>query len=76
MTTEQIKKEYYSPDEYIYAEVSGVFLKIIHSDNLVMRLTNKDHKNIIKAESQHSDLLPAVYEGNYRCLIWKCCINN
>ncbi|KAH0552021.1 histidine protein methyltransferase 1 homolog [Cotesia glomerata] len=44
-------------------------LKVINVDNLVVNLSNK-YENIIKAESEHSDLLPAVYEGGLK--IWEC----
>ncbi|XP_008558586.2 histidine protein methyltransferase 1 homolog [Microplitis demolitor] len=47
-----------------------VNLKVINVDNLVLDLNNDKYENIIKAESQHSDLLPAVYEGGLK--IWEC----
>jgi hypothetical protein len=39
-------------------------LKLVDSKKVVINLTEENCKNIIEAESQHSDLLPAKYEGN------------
>lgn len=63
MSTEQIQEEY-SPDDYTETQICGIDIRVIRSDNVVVSLTKEDHENIVKAESQHSDLLPAVYEGN------------
>ncbi|XP_043269831.1 histidine protein methyltransferase 1 homolog [Venturia canescens] len=68
-TTEQIKSEYRNED-YTEFLVHNKKIKTIRSENLVLNLSNEDHENILKAESQHSDLLPAIYEGGLK--IWEC----
>ncbi|XP_011497212.1 PREDICTED: histidine protein methyltransferase 1 homolog [Ceratosolen solmsi marchali] len=45
-------------------------LKLIDSNKVVINLVEKNCRNIIEAESQHSDLLPAKYEGGLK--IWEC----
>lgn len=40
-------------------------LKLIYTDKVVIALQHDNCKNIIEAESQHSDLVPAKYEGDF-----------
>ncbi|XP_048510916.1 histidine protein methyltransferase 1 homolog isoform X3 [Athalia rosae] len=47
-----------------------ITLKILHADKVVIDLQHDDCKNIIEAESRHSDLVPAKYEGGLK--IWEC----
>lgn len=45
-------------------------LKLIDSEKVVIKLTEENCENIIEAESKHSDLLPAKYEGSIESLKW------
>lgn len=40
-------------------------IKLIRSDKVVKDLTKYNYQNIIEAETQHSDLIPAKYEGDF-----------
>lgn len=62
---EQIEAKYQA-DYYTETEVfSGCNLKLIHSDKVTQDLTIQNCQNIVEAESKHSDLIPAKYEGNF-----------
>lgn len=45
--------------------LSGCNLKLIRSDKVTQDLTDQNCQNIIEAESKHSDLIPAKYEGDF-----------
>ncbi|XP_015122438.1 histidine protein methyltransferase 1 homolog [Diachasma alloeum] len=57
-------------DDTINTAFCGIHLKLVRSDNVAFNLESDEHENIIKAEMQHSDLLPAIYEGGLK--IWEC----
>ncbi|KAG5344614.1 MET18 methyltransferase, partial [Acromyrmex charruanus] len=70
ITSEQIEAKY---EAYYYTEtevLSGCNLKLIRSDKIMQDLTDQNCQNIIEAESKHSDLIPAKYEGGLK--IWEC----
>ncbi|XP_063974620.1 histidine protein methyltransferase 1 homolog [Diachasmimorpha longicaudata] len=69
ISDEEISK-FPEADERINATFGDVHLKLIRSDNVAFNLYSDEHENIIKAETQHSDLLPAIYEGGLK--IWEC----
>lgn len=48
----------------------GCKLKLIRSGKALQNLTEENCKNIMDAELQHSDLIPARYEGSF-FLFWK-----
>jgi len=48
----------------------GYNLKLIRSDKVTQDLTDQNCQNIVEAESKHSDLIPAKYEGGLK--IWEC----
>lgn len=62
VTTKMISKEV-DPDESININISDINLRLLNLDKTVLKLESDKHDNIIKAESQHSDLIPAIYEG-------------
>lgn len=64
VTSEQTRKKFTSED-YTEFLVCNKNIKILRSENLISDLSCDDHENILKAVSQHSDLLPAVYEGDF-----------
>ncbi|XP_012228662.1 histidine protein methyltransferase 1 homolog isoform X1 [Linepithema humile] len=70
ITPEQIEAKY----EFSYYRETNIFsdynLKLIRSDKVVENLDKQNCQNIIEAESQHSDLIPAKYEGGLK--IWEC----
>jgi len=41
-------------------------LKLIRYDKAMEDLIKQNSRNIIEAESQNSDLVPAVYEGEFK----------
>ncbi|KAJ8682822.1 hypothetical protein QAD02_018614 [Eretmocerus hayati] len=47
-----------------------VKIKLVDSKTAFNKLAKENCQNIIEAESQHSDLLPAKYEGGLK--IWEC----
>lgn len=64
MIPEEIEAKY----ETYYTETevfSGCNLKLIRSDKVTQNLTDQNCQNIIEAESKHSDLIPAKYEGDF-----------
>ncbi|CAD1474524.1 unnamed protein product, partial [Heterotrigona itama] len=66
----QVEKQYEPVD---YAEnliFPGCKLKLIRSERALHDLQMDNCANIIEAESQHSDLIPAKYEGGLK--IWEC----
>ncbi|KAK9298128.1 hypothetical protein QLX08_008447 [Tetragonisca angustula] len=66
----QIEKQYEPVD---YAEnliFPGYKLKLIRSEKALHDLRMENCANIVEAESQHSDLIPAKYEGGLK--IWEC----
>ncbi|KAK0175432.1 hypothetical protein PV327_009183 [Microctonus hyperodae] len=67
VTEEQIARDYDHEDEneFMINKICGMNIKLFRLENIVLKLKDNEHENIIKAESQHSDLLPAVYEGEY-----------
>ncbi|XP_011631531.1 histidine protein methyltransferase 1 homolog isoform X2 [Pogonomyrmex barbatus] len=70
ITLEQIEAKY-ETDYYTDTEVfPGYNLKLIRSDKVTQNLTDQHCQNIIEAESKHSDLIPAKYEGGLK--IWEC----
>ena len=59
----QVEKQYEPVD---YAEnliFPGHKLKLIRSERALHDLQMENYVNIVEAESQHSDLIPAKYEG-------------
>ncbi|KAL2719544.1 histidine protein methyltransferase 1 isoform X1 [Vespula squamosa] len=61
----------YEPDEYLETKVfDEIKFKLIRSDKVLCNLIGNNSVNIIEAESQHSDLIPAKYEGGLK--IWEC----
>ena len=46
-------------------KLSDLPLKLVNHEKVVIKLTEENCENIIEAESQHSDLLPAKYEGKF-----------
>ncbi|XP_076637602.1 histidine protein methyltransferase 1 homolog [Colletes latitarsis] len=66
----QIKKQYELNDYTENIIFSGYKLKLIRSERAVDELKQNNCTNIIEAESQHSDLIPAIYEGGLK--IWEC----
>ncbi|XP_024872743.1 histidine protein methyltransferase 1 homolog [Temnothorax curvispinosus] len=70
ITPEQIGARYQA-DYYAETEVfPGCTLKLIRSDKVTQDLSDQNYQNIIEAESKHSDLIPAKYEGGLK--IWEC----
>ncbi|XP_031787778.1 histidine protein methyltransferase 1 homolog [Nasonia vitripennis] len=64
------KKNHESIDYVTNSAIPDFTLKLVDSDKVVIKLTEENCENIIEAESQHSDLLPAKYEGGLK--IWEC----
>ncbi|XP_011156662.1 histidine protein methyltransferase 1 homolog isoform X2 [Solenopsis invicta] len=70
ITSEQIEAKY-EADYYTETEVfPDCNLKLIRSDKITQDLTDQNCKIIVEAESKHSDLIPAKYEGGLK--IWEC----
>ncbi|CAL7950368.1 unnamed protein product [Xylocopa violacea] len=66
----QIEKQY-EPNDYTESIIfAGCNLKLIRPERALHDLKKKNCANIIEAESQHSDLIPAKYEGGLK--IWEC----
>lgn len=56
----------YDADYYTETEVfPGCNLKLVRSDKVTRDLTVQNCQNIVEAESKHSDLVPARYEGDF-----------
>lgn len=61
----------YEPNEYTENAIhSDCKLKLVKVERALLDLTKDDCPNIIEAESQHSDLVPAKYEGGLK--VWEC----
>lgn len=61
----------YETDDYTETETfPGYKLKLIRFKKVIQNLAEQFCENIINAESQHSDLIPAKYEGGLK--IWEC----
>ncbi|XP_078032588.1 histidine protein methyltransferase 1 homolog [Augochlora pura] len=61
----------FNPDDYTESIVfPGCKLKLIRSEKALHDLKEENCINIVEAESQHSDLVPAKYEGGLK--IWEC----
>ncbi|XP_011344983.1 histidine protein methyltransferase 1 homolog isoform X2 [Ooceraea biroi] len=70
VTAEQLRTKY-ETDYYTETTAFPSFrLKLIRSDKVLEDLTKQNCQNIIEAESQHSDLVPAKYEGGLK--VWEC----
>lgn len=70
ITSEQIGAKH-ETDYYTETKVFPDYnIKLIRSDKVVKDLTKYNYQNIIEAETQHSDLIPAKYEGGLK--IWEC----
>lgn len=70
ITAEHIGAKY-EADYYTETEVfPGYNMKLIRFDKAMQSLAQQNCRNIIEAESQHSDLVPAKYEGGLK--IWEC----
>ncbi|XP_076765968.1 histidine protein methyltransferase 1 homolog [Xylocopa sonorina] len=66
----EIEKQY-EPNDYTENVIfAGCNLKLIRSERALHDLKMKNCANIVEAESQHSDLIPAKYEGGLK--IWEC----
>ncbi|XP_012264959.2 histidine protein methyltransferase 1 homolog isoform X2 [Athalia rosae] len=70
VSSEQLSKTFDNDDFEITNMFCDITLKILHADKVVIDLQHDDCKNIIEAESRHSDLVPAKYEGGLK--IWEC----
>lgn len=57
------KKEFKNTDFFYVNIFQDLSLKIVKPDKVAITLKQGNCENIIQAESQHSDLLPAKYEG-------------
>lgn len=66
----QIEKYYESNDYTEYLIFPDCKLKLIRSEKALHDLQKENCSNIIEAEIQHSDLIPAKYEGGLK--IWEC----
>lgn len=73
ITSEQIEKNY----EADYCTKTKVFpgynLKLIRFDKIMEDLISKwkqNQQDIVEAELQHSDLIPAKYEGKFEIQRW------
>ncbi|KAG7211023.1 hypothetical protein KM043_016384 [Ampulex compressa] len=61
----------YSPDDYTECAISPTCkFKLIRSDRALSELRSEGCPTIVEAELQHSDLIPAKYEGGLK--IWEC----
>ncbi|XP_034178468.2 histidine protein methyltransferase 1 homolog [Osmia lignaria lignaria] len=61
----------YDPNDYTENLVfPGSKLRLIRSEKALQNLTEENCRNIIDAELQHSDLIPARYEGGLK--VWEC----
>lgn len=57
----------YETDDYTETETfPGYKLKLIRFKKVIKDLAEQFCENIIDAESQHSDLIPAKYEGQFK----------
>lgn len=66
----QIEKYYESNDYTEYLIFPDCKLKLIKSEKALYDLQKENCSNIMEAEIQHSDLIPAKYEGGLK--IWEC----
>lgn len=65
ITREEIEAKY-EADYYTETEAfPDCNLKLIRSDKVTRDLTEQNCQNIVEAESRHSDLIPAKYEGDF-----------
>ncbi|XP_070169129.1 histidine protein methyltransferase 1 homolog isoform X3 [Polyergus mexicanus] len=70
ITSEEIGTKY-ETDYYTETKMFPDYnLKLIRSDKVVKDLSKHNCRNIIEAETQHSDLIPAKYEGGLK--VWEC----
>ncbi|KAL0105405.1 hypothetical protein PUN28_016804 [Cardiocondyla obscurior] len=70
ITAEQLGAKY-EADCYTETEAfPGCSLKLIRFDKVTQDLTNRNCRNVVEAESKHSDLIPGKYEGGLK--IWEC----
>ncbi|XP_017886199.1 histidine protein methyltransferase 1 homolog [Ceratina calcarata] len=66
----EIAKEY-EPNDYMENIIfPGCKLKLLRTETALNDLKKENYASIIEAESQHSDLIPAKYEGGLK--IWEC----
>ncbi|XP_018562254.1 histidine protein methyltransferase 1 homolog isoform X2 [Anoplophora glabripennis] len=59
--------------EFNIITLGDVHIKYVSSNNVLEILRNMEHSDkvsVLKAEQNHSDLLPAIYEGGFK--IWEC----
>ena len=66
----QTEKEYNRTDYARTVIFPGFELDLIRSERALIDLKQENCKDILEAESQHSDLVPAKYEGGLK--IWEC----
>lgn len=60
----------FDEDDFKESELfQDVRLRLIHTDKVAIDLQHENNENIVEAESQHSDLLPAKYEGGLK--VWE-----
>lgn len=67
----QVEKQYEPVDYTENLILPGCKLKLIRFEKALHDLRMQNCTNILEAESQHSDLIPAKYEGGLK--IWECC---
>ncbi|KZC07182.1 Histidine protein methyltransferase 1 like protein, partial [Dufourea novaeangliae] len=66
----EIEKQF-EPSDYTESVIfPDCKLKLIRSEKALENLIQENCVNILEAESQHSDLVPAKYEGGLK--IWEC----
>ncbi|XP_066583467.1 histidine protein methyltransferase 1 homolog isoform X2 [Prorops nasuta] len=65
-----IKRSHVINNYSVCTEFPGITLNYVSSKELLETLKLKNCYGIIEAESQHSDLVPAKYEGGLK--IWEC----
>ncbi|XP_033323375.2 histidine protein methyltransferase 1 homolog isoform X1 [Megalopta genalis] len=70
ITELEITKQFESDDYTESIIFPGCKLKLIRSEKVLQHLKEENCVNIVEAESQHSDLVPAKYEGGLK--IWEC----
>ncbi|KAK1120953.1 hypothetical protein K0M31_010737 [Melipona bicolor] len=67
----QVEKQYEPVDYRENLIFPGYKLKLIRFEKALHDLRIQNCTSILEAESQHSDLIPAKYEGGLK--IWECC---
>ncbi|XP_043466649.1 histidine protein methyltransferase 1 homolog isoform X2 [Leptopilina heterotoma] len=65
VTGKYICNEYHEEKSF-----SDISLKLVQTDKVVTKLKEENYKAIVEAESQHSDLITAKYEGGLK--VWEC----